>query len=595
MTRPAAQYLRVSSARQAATLDGQAQEVAAFAALHDYEIVRTYADVGRSGLTLKGRPGLKRLLADVLGGAPGFAAVLVQDVSRWGRFQDADEAAHYEFLCRQAKVEVRYASEGFPVLEGRGAGLFKAVKRLMAAEFSRELSAKTRRAAFHRAAEGFWVGGRPGYGLRRATLGADGAILRVMEAGERKALQGQRVVLVPGPPHQVAIVRRIFQLHLRDRLGFSAIAARLNREGIPAEGGGAWDGQAIGDLVRSPKYAGDALFGRCRRELGGQVRPMPPATWLRVEGVAAPIVSRRWVAAARARQRAVRRGLSSPEILRRVRELWRRQGPLSWAQVTTARGLPGPQTVRHRLGAWPRIHARLGYYPPRPTGAPGHILPGYIDLCAPTGDKAGRRGPSAMSNARFALFLEDRLVAAGDLPTVALAAHAAQTPAGPMPLVLDDATGGVIDLDLRGDAEAVLARLPTVIPAALPSDEPSSPRPGRGRPKLGVTAREVTLLPRHWTWLANQPGGASAALRRLVEAAARASRDPDARRAAQTATYKAMYALAGHQPGYEAALRALYGETPDAFSAALNAWPKDVAAYVRRLAAPVWSPDAAAV
>lgn len=191
--------------------------------------------------------------------------------------------------------------------------------------------------------------------------------------------------------------------------------------------------------------------------------------------------------------------------------------------------------------------------------------------------------------ASYAVFVGDRMIAAGDLATAALAARAGQGAGGPMPLILEDATGGVVDLDLRGDAAETLARLPT--PKA--SDEiADNAKPGRGRPRLGVIAREVTLLPRHWTWLASQPGGASATLRRLVEEAAKASREPDARRAAQTAAYRAMYALAGHQPGYEAALRALYGQAPDAFEARLATWPPDVAAYLRRLAAPAW-PSAA--
>ena len=180
----------------------------------------------------------------------------------------------------------------------------------------------------------------------------------------------------------------------------------------------------------------------------------------------------------------------------------------------------------------------------------------------------------------------DRRIAAGPLAAVA---QALRTAAGEAVLVFDDATGRVIDLDLRGSAEDVAARLP-VLAAAFPTPSPAetaeaAPGPrGRGRPKLGVVAREVTLLPRHWEWLAAQPGGASVALRKLVEAARRDSAGPDAVRAAREAAYRVLSALAGNRPGFEAATRALFAGDGAAFATAVAAWPEDIAAYVTALA-----------
>ena len=172
-----------------------------------------------------------------------------------------------------------------------------------------------------------------------------------------------------------------------------------------------------------------------------------------------------------------------------------------------------------------------------------------------------------------------RLLSSGSLPEVAMAAKAAlaANPAAQV-LVLDDATGKVVDLDLRGDGAEILARLAPAAPDAL---EPRA----RGRPKLGVVAREVTLLPRQWDWLTGQPGGASATLRRLVDAARREQPEPAAsRRARQEATYRAMTALAGDLPGYEEALRALFADDRAGFEAATAAWPEDIRAYALRLA-----------
>jgi hypothetical protein len=167
----------------------------------------------------------------------------------------------------------------------------------------------------------------------------------------------------------------------------------------------------------------------------------------------------------------------------------------------------------------------------------------------------------------FAVFLLDRLLARGDLATVAQAAHA-----NPGALVIDGETGRVVELDLRGALPDVLGRL-----------APERPKAGRGRPKLGVTAREITLLPRHWDWLSTQPGGASAALRRLVDQARRETGASDAVRQAQEVTYRVMTTLGGDLPGYEEATRALFAGDRPRFDQLTGSWPKDIGDYVREL------------
>ena len=139
LSRRAAQYLRVSSDQQRYSLAGQSAQVAAYAERHGFQIVRTYQDAGVSGVTTVGRKGLRALLADVVGGQADYDTVLVYDVSRWGRFQNPDEAAHYEFVCRQEGVAIVYCAEPFEE-GGVSAALLKQVKRVMAAEYSRHLS-----------------------------------------------------------------------------------------------------------------------------------------------------------------------------------------------------------------------------------------------------------------------------------------------------------------------------------------------------------------------------------------------------------------------------------------------------------------------
>ncbi|WP_309091082.1 DUF2239 family protein [Phenylobacterium sp.] len=168
----------------------------------------------------------------------------------------------------------------------------------------------------------------------------------------------------------------------------------------------------------------------------------------------------------------------------------------------------------------------------------------------------------------FTAFEGTRQLASGDLTVVSETARQALARGAARVLILDDDTGAQLDL-----------------PAGAETDSPAPERPARGRPKLGVVAREVTLLPRHWEWLATQPGGASAALRRLVEEARRASQHTDQAREAQTAVYRAMSVLAGDLPGYEEALRALYARNDSRFDDLIADWPADVGAYIGRLAA----------
>jgi hypothetical protein len=177
----------------------------------------------------------------------------------------------------------------------------------------------------------------------------------------------------------------------------------------------------------------------------------------------------------------------------------------------------------------------------------------------------------------FTAFAGDRLLAAGQIEAIAAAACIQQ--AGGLQ-IFEDATGRPVELDLRHGPAAAVAdfRARTGAPA------PSGSRPARGRPRLGVTAREVTLLPRHWDWLAAQPGGASAALRRLVEEARRAGEGPERLRQAREAAYRVMSALGGDLPGFEEASRALFADDADKLMRETQGWPQDVRQYVLRLA-----------
>src|SRR6266446_905241 len=228
MTLRAAQYVRMSTDYQRYSIENQAVVIAAYAQAHNLTIVRTYQDKGESGLTLRNRGGLIRLLDDVRSGNAEFGHILVFDVSRWGRFQDIDESAHYEFICKQAGIKVAYCAEQFDNDGSLISSIVKNIKRVMAAEFSRELSAKVHAAASRMARLGFKMGGQVGYGLERFAVDENSHQKGILRPGEYKYLRTDRVRVRPGTPDESAVVRWIFEEFVQGK-SQADIVRELNR------------------------------------------------------------------------------------------------------------------------------------------------------------------------------------------------------------------------------------------------------------------------------------------------------------------------------------------------------------------------------
>jgi DNA invertase Pin-like site-specific DNA recombinase len=192
---PAAEYLRVSHHEQRTSLDGQSSRIRNYAAQNGFVVTNTYVDIGKSGLVLHSRLGLRGLLRDVVSGAAAYKAILVDELSRWGRFQDTDESAHYEFLCKRAGVPVHYCTEGFRNDGTLTSSILKGLQRTIVGEYSRDLSERCFNGQKHLVELGFRVGGKAGYGFRRMVVSPDGS-RRMLQSGEYKALATERVVLV---------------------------------------------------------------------------------------------------------------------------------------------------------------------------------------------------------------------------------------------------------------------------------------------------------------------------------------------------------------------------------------------------------------
>ena len=224
--RRAAQYVRMSTEHQKYSIDNQSAAIAQYAAALGLAIVRTYEDAAKSGLRLEGRKGLQRLIADVKSGQTDFDTVLVYDVSRWGRFQDVDESAYYEFICKQGGIKVHYCAEQFDNDGSLTSSVLKSIKRAMAGEYSRELSVKVFVSQSRISSLGFKAGGPSGYGLRRHIVDQHGNRKGELRHGEHKACQSERVILVPGPKHEIEIVQEIYRLFVHENLLENEIAHR---------------------------------------------------------------------------------------------------------------------------------------------------------------------------------------------------------------------------------------------------------------------------------------------------------------------------------------------------------------------------------
>lgn len=351
----------MSTDHQKYSTQNQAAAIAEYASSHGLTIVRTYQDAGRSGLHLKGRAGLEALIGDVQNGRARFDTILVYDVSRWGRFQDTDEAAHYEYVCKKAGLTVQYCAEEF-VNDGTvGSTILKNLKRAMAGEFSRELSAKVFAGHCRLASLGYRQGGRPGYGLRRLLIDEHGNAKDELKSGQHKYLQTDRVVLVPGPPNEVDTVRRIFRLLVEKRRSIVEIAGILNADELVNEKGRPWHKRNVAEVLTNEKYIGNNVYARSSFKLKMKRRRNPPKAWVRSDGVFEAIVDRSIFMAANQIIRQSKHSLTDAQMLDCLTNLLSKKGVLSSTIIDAAENVPCSCAYRERFGGMMQAYEKIGY------------------------------------------------------------------------------------------------------------------------------------------------------------------------------------------------------------------------------------------
>lgn len=355
----------MSTDHQKYSTENQSEAIRQYAARRDLEIVRTYADEGRSGLRLDGRDALKQLIEDVQSGKADFATILVYDVSRWGRFQDADESAYYEYICKRAGISVQYCAEQFENDGSPVSTIVKGVKRAMAGEYSRELSVKVFAGQCRLIELGFRQGGPPGYGLRRSLIDQSGAAKGELAKGEHKSIQTDRVVLVPGPPEEIENVRWMYRSFVTDGRPEAEIADILNQRGVTTDLGRPWTRGTVHQVLINEKYVGNNVWNRGSFKLKKKRVRNSPEMWIRADGVFAPLIERSLFDAAQAIIRERSQRLTNDEMLEALQRLLKDRGYLSGIIIDEAEQLPSSSAYQSRFGSLLRAYEMVGYTPDR--------------------------------------------------------------------------------------------------------------------------------------------------------------------------------------------------------------------------------------
>jgi DNA invertase Pin-like site-specific DNA recombinase len=356
-------YVRMSTEHQQYSTSNQMDVVREYAKRRGFEIVKIYSDEGKSGLNIQGRDSLAQMIKDVQSGGINFSAILVYDVSRWGRFQDADESAYYEYICRRAGVSVHYCAEQFENDGSPMSSVMKTMKRTMAGEYSRELSTKVFLGACRLIQEGFKQGGTAGFGLRRVLIDQNRQHKGVLKMGEQKSIQTDRVILTPGPEEEVKIVRWIYQAFVNEGKSELDIAKALNGQGVVTDFGRTWNRGTIHQVLTNEKYIGNNVYHRTSFKLKLKHTVNPQEKWIRGDGKFEGIIESSLFHTAQGIILARSRKLSDDEMLEKLRGVLKQHGRINGILIDEAQDLPSSAAFRHRFGTLVSAYQLIGYDP----------------------------------------------------------------------------------------------------------------------------------------------------------------------------------------------------------------------------------------
>ena len=361
----AAAYLRMSTEHQKYSPDNQMEAINEYATKHCYEIIKTYIDKGKSGLTIKGRTSLLQMFDDIQTNKAQYKAILVLDVTRWGRFQDLDEAAYYDYSCKRAGVKVIYCAEQFENDGSIYASSAKHQKRGMSAEYSRELSKKVYAGQKRLITLGYKQGGLPGYGLRRMLINEHGNKKGELQYKEHKSIITDRVILVPGPKEEVNIVKQIYNLFIQERKTETEIANILNNKGVKTDLNRPFNSGVIKQILSNEKYKGNNVFNRTSGKLKTKRVNNPENKWVRCNGAFEAIIDPSIFDIAQGIFTERYKKISKNEMIQKLLDLKNKKGYLSAIIIDEAEDMPSSSTYATRFNGLIIAYELVGFTPNR--------------------------------------------------------------------------------------------------------------------------------------------------------------------------------------------------------------------------------------
>lgn len=359
-----AQYLRMSTDHQQYSLHNQSEYIKDYAEKNNMEIAYTYDDAGKSGVSIIGRHSLQQLLSDVEQKKIDIQAVLFYDVSRFGRFQNSDEAAYYSFLFERNGVDLIYCSEPIPTKDfPLESSVILNIKRSSAAYHSRNLSEKVFIGQVNLIKLGYHQGGMAGYGLRRLLVDENGIAKEILGFRKRKSIQTDRVILIPGPKNEIKIVNSIYDLFIDDNMPEFIIAERLNEQNIPAENGTLWTRAKIHQILTNEKYIGNNIYNKTSSKLKSRLVKNPKNEWVRCDKAYKPIISKKKYNKAQEIIQLRSVHLTNEELLEKLKQKLETNGKLSGFIIDEDDTGPSSSVYRTRFGGLLRAYTLIGYKP----------------------------------------------------------------------------------------------------------------------------------------------------------------------------------------------------------------------------------------
>ncbi|HAW3720993.1 TPA: recombinase family protein [Escherichia coli] len=359
-----AQYLRMSTDHQQYSLHNQSEYIKDYAEKNNMEIAYTYDDAGKSGVSIIGRHSLQQLLSDVEQKKIDIQAVLFYDVSRFGRFQNSDEAAYYSFLFERNGVDLIYCSEPIPTKDfPLESSVILNIKRSSAAYHSRNLSEKVFIGQANLIKLGYHQGGMAGYGLRRLLVDENGIAKEILGFRKRKSIQTDRVILIPGPKNEIKIVNSIYDLFIDDNMPEFIIAERLNEQNIPAENGTLWTRAKTHQILTNEKYIGNNIYNKTSSKLKSRLVKNPKNEWVRCDKAYKPIISKKKYNKAQEIIQLRSVHLTNEELLEKLKQKLESNGKLSGFIIDEDDTGPSSSVYRTRFGGLLRAYTLIGYKP----------------------------------------------------------------------------------------------------------------------------------------------------------------------------------------------------------------------------------------